>query len=481
MNENPEELNEISGDALNELPAELCEIFNDAGEDYDSAASDKKTEELIDNIKKQCFICIAPTCKKISINDEKLIKIFMQQINVIIGGNTVLNYHIIPVFRLNILIPVNAYTNEDAEKSTEDYAMEQIDKIQQFFEQFSLKNTNKQFLWLFRNVSNIMERYSVTMSEAFEISCDYIGFKDFLHLQKIAIEYPKIDEIKLIDGSIIGIYVDKYIKDFGVYVDISKNFNELSYFYNALHLYEHLMTYAWKETAHLNQSYINGLTIINGISNVYTVLNDKNDILNYLSDYIEFAASSRRLEFWETQAAKDMLKTETKRTISEEMDARNFSIYTRSDPTAYRLEYDYRLFCKWSQEPFNILILTDSPLDIPADKFNAIILNNSFKKITIEKPKFNYIPVECFADKRQSRVLKIEPAEIVKRILEKNYKNNEIFGIDCFIHFTNDYILNFSYFFHVVLYLRKYVKNDDLNAFFRSVIIPKDCTMALGI
>lgn len=409
---------------------------------------------------------------------EGLFKSFMQSLNILIGGNTTLNYHILPLQNCSIYIPIRRYTQEDYNISDNEYILCNIDKIQKFFEEFDIMNANKDFLYLYRSIETCIRVLNKkTIQEIFKIMNKDINYVDTLHFQKIEIEFPKIKETKLIDDSMIIQYIDPYITDYGIMVDLSKKFSEIGYCYNALHIYEHFMTYGWRDLDHLNQDHINGYTIINGISCIYTILTTIESVNQYLMEYFKFATNSRKIEFWNKN--KEMIERETARTISESYDVRDYSSYTRNDPSSYKICYDNKIFCKWSQEPISLIIITDKELSINLEVINSLLINSLSKedKITIDKPLFNSIPTECFIDKYYRRIIKLSSDEIIKRLLDNKHNRTIIYGLDCAIVFENNIEVNYNHRMHLLLFLKRKINNKEIEKLLRNDITVPSCSV----
>ena len=299
---------------------------------------------------------------------------FMHQLNIILAGQTTLNYHLIPITnRPFIYIPVFPYNRKDFSGNIDGLIKERIKTLKTFISTYDFNNERKIIKWGLRNILIMRERLGDTKRPLFKIENRETDTKETIDISKhIKMEYPKMLRYKLTDGSYISVLHDPYtIDDHLVLCNLSKPFSEMRYQYNALHLYEHLMTYAWKDGDHDDEAYMNGLTVVNGISNIFAVLNTPEVLMDYLNRYITFVLKARDKQFW--IAHKDILRTETLRTISETRAARSFSSPSRSDPAAYDFNYNIDIFCKWSNDPFDILIITNADIKIDVNKINAKI------------------------------------------------------------------------------------------------------------
>jgi hypothetical protein len=236
------------------------------------------------------------------------------------------------------------------------------------------------------------------------------------------------------------------------------------------------MTYAWKDGNHNEEAYMNGITVVNGISNIFAVLMNPESLMDYLNKYINFVLGGRDRKFWIDH--KEMLRTETLRTISETRAARSFSSPSRSDPAAYDFNYNVDIFCKWSNDPFDILLITDADLKIDVNKINAKILSAKRTPIQLSTPTGRYIPVEALMDKTVVRIIKESPENILKEIWEHSFSNidGHLYGIDNYMLFPETFNIDFDYRLHGLLYFHRIVKNIEKydEKFMRTVVLPHD-------
>ena len=250
----------------------------------------------------------------------------------------------------------------------------------------------------------------------------------------------------------------------------------MRYQYNSLHLYEHLMTYAWKQGNHSEENYMNGLTVVNGISNIFAVLATPESLMDYLNKYIDFVLKARDRDFWVQN--KEMLRTETLRTISETRAARSFSSPSRSDPAAYDCNYNIDIFCKWANDPFDVLIITNADLKIDVNKINAKILSSKRTNIRLSTPTGSFIPVEALMDKSVVRIVKETPDNIIKELWHHGWSNidGKLYGIDNYMLFPTTFNIDFDYRLHGLIYLHRYIKNIEEydESFMKSTTLPHD-------
>lgn len=387
---------------------------------------------------------------------------FMQRLNVIIAGNSTLNYHLIPVTNKPfIYIPVFQYKRTDFSGDIEEIIRERIKILKQFFKTYDFGKERKAFLWLLREVLKMRKDAHRENHPIFKVENREADIKDYADFDKsLKLEYPRITRTKLADGSYISVLYDPYMKhDYVMLANLSKPFSEMKYQYNTLHLYEHLMTYAWRKTDHLKEVYMNGLTVVNGISNIYAVLDSPEGMIEYMHSYIDFVLKGRDPKFWEQN--KEMMRVETMRTISETRLTRSYTTPSRSDPAAYDCHYNPAIFCKWSNDPFDVLLITNVEPKLNIKAINAKILSTKTMKIALPVPTAKHIPVEVFMDKQAIRVIKESPDNIIKDIIEHSWKNvpGKLYGIDNYMTFPKELDIDFNYRLHGLIYMHRYLKN----------------------
>ena len=395
---------------------------------------------------------------------------FLQRLNVIIAGQSSLNYHMIPLSnRPFIYIPVFPYKRSEFSGDIAELTRARVKALKEFLSTYPFDKERTNNLWYLRAIMIIRNReLAVHNREAnkklaplFKIENKDFDITEYADIHKdINIKYPTMKRHRLTDGSYISVWYDPYAIDaYAVISNLSKPFSEMRYQYNALHLYEHLMTYAWKDGDHGKEAYINGLTVVNGISNVFAVLNTSEAMLDYMNRYIDFTLASRDKSFWIKN--KEMLRMETLRTISETRAVRSFSSPSRSDPAAYDCNYNTDIFCKWSNDPFDILLITNEDIKLDVNAINAKILSHRQTNIQLRTPLAAHIPVESLMDKLSVRVKKESPENIIKEILNGGAGNipGKLYGIDNYMTFPTAYEIEYDYRLHAILYMHRYIKN----------------------
>jgi hypothetical protein len=379
-----------------------------------------------------------------------------------------------------IYIPVFPYKRNEFTDDIAKLVRDRINTLKHFLSTYEFDKEHTSILWYFRGILIIRQRgfSDEKLPPLFKIENKDYNIVEYVDIRKDTnIKYPTMKRYHLTDGSYISVWCDPYaIEHHVVLCNLSKPFSEMRYQYNALHLYEHLMTYAWKNVDHEKEAYINGLTVVNGISNVFAVLNTKEAMMEYLDKYIDFILKSRDKSFWINN--KEMLRTETIRTISETRAARSFSSPSRSDPAAYDCDYNIDIFCKWSNEPFDILLISNVETKINVNAINAKILSAKTTKITLNTPLTAHIPVEALIDKSVIRIKRESAENILKEIQKHGFGNipGKLYGIDNYMLFPTVYDINYNYQLHALIYMHRFIKNIDEydEKLSRSLILPWD-------
>ena len=91
-------------------------------------------------------------CNNPAAQNQYLISQFMNFISYAIGGKTDINYHMEPVRRGLLMVPLFPYSKEELQMSTIELAKRRIEKIQDFCENLNWGSFNKMQLWVARAV-----------------------------------------------------------------------------------------------------------------------------------------------------------------------------------------------------------------------------------------------------------------------------------------------------------------------------------------
>lgn len=247
--------------------------------------------------------------------------------------------------------------------------------------------------------------------------------------------------------SIIQI-VDPLINDCGIFVDVSKDFSVFKYGYNYLHLFEHIITYAWRNCDKNNLKLLNGFTSLNANCLIYAVVEDYSTLISYLKSYLEFHISLLVNGF-----PSECLKIETNRTMSETLNEKSLTSFGRTDSIVYsKLSYEIDILKHLLQDSLKIYLVTNVELSLDSsvkklisDFDKALVkFNKSFKFDESKFTKsFDYIPLSVLKEKelRGIHVLKddspIEASPYLKGKDNKIYTTQDLQSSVIIDHFMN--------------------------------------------
>ena len=395
---------------------------------------------------------------------------FMKRLNIIIAGQSTLNYHLIPVSSVPyIYIPAYPYKRSEFNGDTIALVKERIKTLKQFLSTYRFDEDETVIRLLLRRLLRC-KRETKNKHGIFKIESKDANITEYVDVRSdLSIIDAQIKRYRLTDGSYISVYYDPYLIDeYAIICNLSKPFSEMNYQYNTLHLYEHLMTYAWKGHDRGHEVYVNGLTVVNGISNVFAILDSTDALMTYLQNFISFTLAARDRNFWIKN--KEMVQTETLRTLSETRMSRSFSVPSRSDPVAYDCNYNTDIFCKWSNDPFDILLISNTPIKIDVNALNAKILSAKRSNVKIPIPEVPFIPIEAIMDKKEVRIIKESSENIIDDIFRHNFNGVEgrLYGVDNYMLFPVHYDIEFNYNLHGLLYLHRFAK--DKSAYDKKII-----------
>ena len=249
----------------------------------------------------------------------------------------------------------------------------------------------------------------------------------------------KVKESKAKDNNSIEIIqiVDPLINDCGIFVDVSKDFSVFKYGYNYLHLFEHIITYAWRNCDKNNLKLLNGFTSLNANCLIYAVVEDYSTLISYLKSYLEFHISLLIDGF-----PSECLSIETNRTMSETLNEKSLTSFGRTDSIVYsKLGYEIDILKHLLQDSLKIylvtnveIILDNSVKKLISDFDKALVkFNKSFKFDESKFVKsFDYIPLSVLKEKelRGIHVLKddspIEASPYLKGKDNKIYTTQDL-------------------------------------------------------
>lgn len=444
-------------------------------------------------------------------NDIKailFIKIYqlMSWLNHKIGAETIIEYRTNGVKDLVCSYEIKRYTNTDKNKSYNKLIIEKVNIVKKFLETMPETLFENQVLYTIRNINTLLRKYFKTsIRKIFMLSIQYNN--NVIYNKNVLINFPKIKEIvydvtTLCDGSTIRQYIDPYINNYGVFIDYSKTLDELNYMYNCLHVYEHYVTYAWKDLSNEDVIDINGATFSNALCFVYTLSKTKKTLMERLVSSILFHIRSSDVKFIEKTKS---LEVETTRTISETYKLRNLTRLGRSDQQAYNNGYNKDIFAYWSSQPMNILVVTNEKLNINVDELNKFYKKYHKDNAKPDQLKLVYFPKEIsiIHYKDGSHLFKKDIDKIINKIYDPTSTTKSFYGIgnrlvglndeENYINNTlkrkynlknNDKVLNakldkidcsmYQTILHSLLFFAKYTDNKRVQEYIYNSIMPPD-------
>lgn len=374
----------------------------------------------------------------IKIKDKSIINnlmdMMMKLFNSQISSSTNVNYHAKRIRNHKIIIPIDNHTEEDSMLGN-DLMEKRFNEILTFLVKFDWKQLNQEQLHLIRSCYS----QGIIVDKLFELSV-ITGMEtiktEIINMNPPVLEFPIISRDVFTENSTITYIVDPYVRDYGVFVNLSVPFEDMGMSYNALHLYEHLMTKCWKTLDKTNRLDMNGATYPSALCYIFSIFSDVNSMKMYLASYLNWYAQSRYREFW--QKHEDDVRIETDRTISETQNRRSMSTMGRSDSAAYSYSYNLDIFLYWSNKPFNILLVGPSNEIMIRDKHSIESLISRYRIQSVIRPenrKYNYFPYEVIRSKEYvgEVVYKRDKTKILQEIREgKEY----LHGINCAIKYS---------------------------------------------
>ena len=407
---------------------------------------------------------------------------FMTLLNGYIGANTNLNYHILPVKDFRITIPIYVYTNDEKKLSPSELIENRVNTLISTLENIDwLKSANIQEQWLIYSLKtekiDISTDFTLT-TQTNELSNYQDRINEPLHINYPELKKPTVKRIKYSDGSVITYLSSPYLSDYGVFANLSTTFDEMGMSFNALHLYEHLMTYAWKGLDFSKVKLMNGSTWPHALCSVFVITSNLETLKMFTASYIKFYLESRTKGFWEQQAQNKGVILETQRTMSETRTERTLSSLCRSDPHAYDFGYNTKIFEYWSNRPFDILITGPdnlSKLFMNEQTINSFIGKHPIQKIN--RPmnvKYKHLPLDTIKMKviHQFRITKANTEEIKNSLLHPSSISKSLYGVDAKVISEIEDLAPYNSVLHVLCYMNKLFTTEELNEFVQNTIIP---------
>lgn len=277
------------------------------------------------------------------------------------------------------------------------------------------------------------------------------------------IENFKINETKYPSGNFRHIeYIDPLLNDYGLYVGLCKPFNEMGYSYNALHIYEHMMTLGWNKLNQKDLIELNGATFPTGMCYLYNIHKTKKSLKSFTREYVNYHCKTKNPKYWKENLLDD-LKRETIRTYSETQDIKSLKDFARTDPSVYEnMIYDIKPFVKYSNEEFTILTVSPEKINFKFDKY--IIKEKC--DINLKKRTYDYIPLSAIRNVNNLAVINKKDLT-----MEMYKKYSVLFGVDCVALCFDDYNRECEHLNTILLFILKN-KIDTIKAFLKNKTMP---------
>ena len=417
-------------------------------------------------------------------------------INVLIGAETDVNYR--------ILIPQVSFNKTEKEsfnvyqyKGTIEFNIE-LNTIERVSQTRNLRQKLKTITEFIQNINwneqqieyqRLIAKIKLMMNLGFEFKANLICELPQLSLsynEELVLNFdlkdavPKIRQlIKKDHQHVIRNICDRFISDYGLYINLSKPFSVFNRGYNYLHVYEHLMTYAWKGLPKQNMKLLNGFTTINSNCAVYVVLSSKEALELYLTSYLKFCKEVIANKSWPG------LECEMNRTISETLNEKTLTAFGRTDPSInltgglYKAsenqpskpinmtggDYNENVFNEFIIDTLNVLIIGPELVNVDTKLFNEVsdLIIKESKRMTKNEieTEFDYFPLSVCLDKKD-RVYHVLPKN-----LECKNKNKYGKGIDTQIYTDTSGLYS--------VYIDELMFSDDkqLRSYLNSHILPK--------
>ena len=418
--------------------------------------------------------------------EKMLIGTMMNYINFLISAKTNVNYVHLPVRNYTITIPIYVYSEDETKMKPVDLIQYRYNTICNYFNAFDWKLANRVILWTVRAMAiigfDISNSFTIYVKTTDEARADIINNKKYniplkpstFNIRKPNLVMPTITRKELSDHSMITELVDPYLNDYGLFVDLSCPFSEMGLSYNALHLYEHMLTKPWEGLSGKELIEMNGATSPTGISYVYTIHQTHRSLMEYFNASFKWACESRSEHFWDQHAKQ--IQLETLRTISETRVERSLSNFARSDYSAYKNGYNLEIFKYWSNKPFNIFIAGPKHVGLDYDMLSSTVSKYVMRDVKCPSElEFDNIPSEVLISKQYSEkyTLKIDTKKIVDMFLHEGLNEHALYGVDCFSVYGDTDASQFNTVLYPLVYLNKYCSEDELKAFVVTHLLPR--------
>lgn len=387
-------------------------------------------------IKPEANGCIEIKCRYYNKNNDfvkrKILDKFMNVIRCLLAWNTSLDYHLSgPTKNHSITVKLDVLSNDDI-KSTEKLIKKKITEIKKYLE--NDVNYDKLTKDMKITLASVL-RFKIDFSKVLYIRSNFTNESIPINLKKMPIKPLIINSYKFQKDEVCEI-INPYITESLICVDASRPYCDMSFDYNCLHLYEHLLCSPWTmEETKSSIKTLNGFTTRFGLCCVFCFAEDQNSFEHLFMKELEFIYQSRDENFWKSHEKN--IELETRRTISETKHEPWLHIFARSSGNAFNIDYNTKIFEYWSNQPFKITIIH------PYSKFN--INDMGIDKLSIQHsiraierpptPKFKYYPYyltmianyqKCFT----RHVSNDEIKEIFRKYIFEDKITSGEFGVD---------------------------------------------------
>lgn len=397
---------------------------------------------------------------------------FCSTLNVLIGAETDVNYRIL-IPKINFCKRDSGCYYKSQKKDIDVYFYEgtiefniELNTIERISQTKNLRQKLKTISEFLENINwneqqlehqRIIAKFNMMFNLGFRLQANLkykLQDEDLEHTEPIDLNFNLTDNVpkirQIIKNNSAHVYrniCDRFISDYGLYINLSKPFSVFNLGYNYLHVYEHLMTYAWKGLPKDQMKQLNGFTTINGNCAIYVVLSSKKALELYLNNYLKFCKEIILTKNWPG------LECEMNRTISETLNEKSLTSFGRTDPSinlsggmktiengstkTFSLtggDYNEKVFNEFIIDNLNILVVSPELVDFDVKLFNEVSslidkrTEMNAKTTHKHEIKFDYFPLSVCLDKA-TRFYQILPKE-----LECKNDNKHGQGIDTQIY-----------------------------------------------
>ena len=356
--------------------------------------------------------------------DKQAVLTFMNVLRGYIGFKTKLGYFISsPDNEGTIVIPVEVFSNDDV-TSYKELMRKKIIELKRYLEH---EIDYDSFMNEHKIIFSALAYYKFDYNRALYITSKNLKNVVDVKMKPPTFEAMKITTYKYGEDEVLSI-CNPYLNQAMICADFSVPYGEMSFMYNALHVYEHIMCSPWVDIQ--TKQGKNGLLNMNGVTSglgncfVYCLTNTQEAFTTYFNELVKWMYGTREDGFWEKH--RDHINMEISRTISETKATPYHLTFARSPGCAYSMDYNFGIFDYWSNKPFNITVIHPFKYD------DAVIKELSTKlqrrEVAVpEKPKLKWFPysIPNMSSKFNMVTKRYEPKAIAK-IVENYYSKHEI-------------------------------------------------------